>query len=291
MAKLKPLVRALKDADKLVHEANEWLEHKNWDLELLLRPSDTARTSPDSLDQLIACAQTLTEDVRQTASFIQGNATLLFKRAGCSLATPTTPNNPQASGDWLEDCDYVSLESKETSAQKNADLRDTLHPDLRPNFDQAVKQAETGPLANVGLVLDQNDRALLEYYAQQVVTHIQYLGQAIDGLLLAVEHNQPPKHFLAHGKFVVLSTHNLVNIGDIVHRNVTQKTVKAKVLERANALNDGMKECVNKTKRAAQHFPSVTAVQQMVDTVMDISQLAKELKLIMLEAVRHGSIE
>jgi enhancer of filamentation 1 len=40
-----------------------------------------------------------------------------------------------------------------------------------------------------------------------------------------------------------------------------------------------------KTKKAAQNFPSVTAVQEMVDSVVDISHLASDLKIAMLQAV------
>uniref|UniRef100_A0A1B0DMJ9 Vinculin n=2 Tax=Phlebotomus papatasi TaxID=29031 RepID=A0A1B0DMJ9_PHLPP len=273
--KLRPLVRALKDADRLVHEASHCIDVQGWTLETLARSETKPGTQlpPDSLDQLIACAQTLTEDVRQTASFIQGNATLLFKRISPSV-TPQTPSNNN-NGDWPEDYDYVCLESKEASARKNAEIRDALPSDLQKNFENVVKNAETAAIgATAATELDANDKTLLVYYAAQTVTHMNYLTQAIDAFLQTVEHNQPPKFFLAHGKFVVLSAHNLVNIGDIVHRNVTKQDVRGNILQCADALSDGMKACVAKTKKAAQHFPSVNAVQEMVDSVVDISHLA-----------------
>lgn len=274
--KLRPLVRALKDADRLVHEASHCIDVQGWTLETLARSETKPGTQlpPDSLDQLIACAQTLTEDVRQTASFIQGNATLLFKRISPSV-TPQTPSNNN-NGDWPEDYDYVCLESKEASARKNAEIRDALPSDLQKNFENVVKNAETAAIgATAATELDANDKTLLVYYAAQTVTHMNYLTQAIDAFLQTVEHNQPPKFFLAHGKFVVLSAHNLVNIGDIVHRNVTKQDVRGNILQCADALSDGMKACVAKTKKAAQHFPSVNAVQEMVDSVVDISHLAR----------------
>ncbi|XP_055685772.1 breast cancer anti-estrogen resistance protein 1 isoform X1 [Lutzomyia longipalpis] len=286
--KLRPLVRALKDADRLVHEASHCIDIQGWTLETLTRAEIKAGTQlpPDSLDQLIACAQTLTEDVRQTASFIQGNATLLFKRISPSV-TPQTPSNNN-NGDWPEDYDYVCLESKEASARKNAEIRDALPSDLQKNFENVVKNAESAAIgATAGTELDPNDKTLLVYYAAQTVTHMNYLTQAIDAFLQTVEHNQPPKFFLAHGKFVVLSAHNLVNIGDIVHRNVTKQDVRGNILQCADALSDGMKACVAKTKKAAQHFPSVNAVQEMVDSVVDISHLASDLKIAMLRAVQQ----
>lgn len=83
-SKLRPLVKALRDSDKLVQEAATELDAMEWDAGKLCRgggdtPTPTNGPSssllppvqPDPLDQLIACAQALTEDVRQVASFIQ----------------------------------------------------------------------------------------------------------------------------------------------------------------------------------------------------------------------------
>nr|XP_049462138.1 breast cancer anti-estrogen resistance protein 1 isoform X2 [Anopheles coluzzii] len=307
--KLKPLVKALRDADKLVHEASQNLDAQGWTLVTLQRPEATQKLQqqlpPDSLDQLIACAQTLTEDVRQTASFIQGNATLLFKRSTSTpqSSVPTTPQTPTGAGgkpstggsggggEWPEDYDYVSLESKEASARTNAEIRDALPNDLKKNFENVVRNAADAAAASVSerpdVALDPNDKSVLVYYASQTVTHMGYLTQAIDAFLQTVEHNQPPKFFLAYGKFVVLSAHNLVNIGDIVHRNVSRECIKTRVLSCADALSEALKTCVAKTKKAAQNFPSVTAVQEMVDSVVDISHLASDLKIAMLEAVQQ----
>lgn len=280
--KLKPLVKALRDADKLVHEASQSLDTLGWSVETLAKEDvrQKLQSTPDSLDQLIACAQTLTEDVRQTTSFIQGNVTLLFKRC---LQSSDSANN---TAEWLEDYDYVSLESKESSAKKNAELREALPHELQSKFDNAMKNAETAAISNNEKTeLNSNDKSLLTYYAIQTVTHMKYLTQAIDAFLQTVERNQPPKFFLAYGKFVVLSAHNLVNIGDIVHRNVSKQEVKRRVLQYADSLSEALKTCVTKTKKAAQHFPSVTAVQEMVDSIVDISHLAYDLKIAMLQAV------
>lgn len=82
--KLRPLVRALRDSDRLVQEAAGELDALEWDTSRLCRgggdtptptngtpPPFIVPTQPDPLDQLIACARALTEDVRQIASFIQ----------------------------------------------------------------------------------------------------------------------------------------------------------------------------------------------------------------------------
>lgn len=88
--KLRPLVKALRDSDKLVQEAATELDAMEWDATKLCRGGGDTPTptngppstilppaQPDPLDQLIACARALTEDVRQVASFIQVNGTTL----------------------------------------------------------------------------------------------------------------------------------------------------------------------------------------------------------------------
>lgn len=251
--KLRPLVKALKDANKLVQEGCNSLDAQGWNVEYLHRAEKNTKQSfvpPDSLDQLIVVSQTLTEDIRQTASFIQGNASLLFKR---NAVTPTTPTGQS----WPEDTDYVCLESEEQMKKKNAEIRNALPKDLKKNFDNVVKSAELGNDMNEPL--DPNDKTVLLYYTSQCITHVNYLTQAIDSFLNTVEKNQAPKYFLAYGKFVVLSAHNLVNIGDVVYRNVAKKNIKTRILNCADALSESLRVCVMKTKKAAQNFPSVTA--------------------------------
>lgn len=196
--KLRPLVKALKDADKITHDACYNLDSQSWNIEYLHRPIELQKKPqqpPDSLDQLILVSQTLTEDIRQAASFIQGNASLLFKR------NAQTPSTPVGNVQWPEDSDYVSLETEEQYAKKTAEIRNALPKDLKKNFDNVVKSAEE---MNDFEPLDPNDKSVLVYYTSQCVTHINYLTQAIDSFLKTVEHNQPPKFFLAYGKFVVL---------------------------------------------------------------------------------------
>ncbi|XP_046807152.1 breast cancer anti-estrogen resistance protein 1 isoform X2 [Lucilia cuprina] len=308
--KLKPIIRALRDANKLVHDSCEVLEaNGGWSLEHLVRTDDKSLCKPpDSLDRLIACAQTLTEDVRSTTSFIHGNASLLFKRHLTEVAeetgTPQSTSVPQTptgldrnSSEWLEDYDYVSFESKDAAARKNSVLREAIPENLKNKFDTVLKAAENTVITTANaattpngkkpqMELTDKDKMLVRYYAVQITTHMGNLSQAIDSFLETVEKNQPPKFFIAYGKFVVVSAHNLVTIGDIVHRNVSKQDLKEKILRCTNNLAEALKTCVLKSKQAAAHFPSVTAVQEMVDSVVDISHLAFDLKTVMLHAVQ-----
>ncbi|XP_074035180.1 serine_rich_CAS and FAT-like_CAS_C domain-containing protein p130CAS isoform X2 [Leptinotarsa decemlineata] len=273
--KLAPLVSALKRSDILVQEASEKLAKHNWSLELLSRPAEEEKIrKPDELEQLVACSRALTEDIRQIASFIQGNGLLLFKK------------EQQGNSEWVEEYDYVSLDSKENMAKNHAEILKDLPQSLRKGYDNCVKIADSIAFDNdhKSPGLDSDDKQLLTFYAAQVVTHHTNLTNAIDAFIKTVEHNQPPKIFLAHGKFVVLSAHKLVLIGDTVHKNISCREIKEGAINCANALSDALASSVNKTKQAAMQFPSVTAVQEMVDSIVDISHAAKALKVCLVQA-------
>ncbi|XP_030079512.1 LOW QUALITY PROTEIN: breast cancer anti-estrogen resistance protein 1-like [Drosophila hydei] len=309
--KLRPLVRALRDANKLIQDSSDALDEQGgWSVEQLACSDDKhGCRPPDSLDQLIACAQTLTEDVRSTTSFIQGNASLLFKRqlpADQQLHSQNGGESSIAGGRgsaaWLEDYDYVAFESKDAAAKKNQALRDVIPAGMKTQFDCALKIAESTAMGNTPTVpttptasvpqpnrspeLTDKDKKVVRYYAQQISTHMGNLLRAIDSFLETVEKNQPPKYFIAYGKFVVVSAHNLVTIGDNVHRNISKEALREKILHCTNALSDALKTCVLKSKKAAAHFPSGSAVQEMVDSVVHINNLARELKTVMLQAVK-----
>ncbi|KAB0796548.1 hypothetical protein PPYR_10609 [Photinus pyralis] len=278
-SKLMPLIMAIRTSDRLVQEAADQLQLHDWSIDILSRTENEGKAKPDALEQLVACARSLTEDVRQTSSFIQGNSTLLFKRA-------TSPQGSNNSNEWLEDYDYVNLESKEAVAQKHAEIRDALPKELKKGYDNLIKNAESAAIISDKADLDPEDKQVLSFFAAQVITHHNHLTQAIDAFLQTVEHNQPPKVFLAHGKFVVLSAHKLVHIGDAVHRNVLQTDTRTRALNCANALSEALAMSVSKTKQAALQFPSVTAVQAMVDSIVDISHLAKDLKICLVQAAQ-----
>lgn len=273
--KLAPLVTAIRKSDCLVQEATDNLNKCHWSLDILSRPSEDEKIhKPDELEQLVACSRALTEDIRQIASFIQGNGLLLFKR------------DTQPCTEFNEEYDYVSLDSKESISKIHADILKELPKDLKKGYDNCIKHADDVAFDSdhKSAGLDADDKQLLIFYAAQVITHHTNLTHAIDAFLQTVEHNQPPKIFLAHGKFVVLSAHKLVIIGDTVSRNISYKEIKDRALNCANALSDALAASVNKTKQAALQFPSVNAVQEMVDSIVDISHSARDLKVCLVQA-------
>lgn len=84
-------------------------------------------------------------------------------------------------------------------------------------------------------------------------------------------------------KFIILIAHQLVVVGDTICRNVQESTVKNHVEQCSRALSVGISTVVQKTKRAAQLFPSVTAVQEMVESVKELSHITNDLKISVLK--------
>ena len=280
----------------------------------------------NSMQQLSTVAVTLMEDIKHISSIIKGHAHLIFKKSQSiegngklsedDEKTPVQerplPDLPRKdnidnlyqneTSDWLEDYDYVNLESKESVEREHQAIKDSLPTTLQKSYDNLIKQShlnvdsdhkkalqKTGTgntndntsnrKNNQGSIhIDINDQQVLKFYAGQADIHLQHLNTAIDAFLHTIENNQPPKVFIAHSKFVILSAHKLVYIGDTVHRNVLNKEIRTCVLNCSNALCDAMKNTVALAKTAALQFPSVIAVQAMVDAFVAVSHLANNLK-------------
>lgn len=184
----------------------------------------------------------------------------------------------------MEYYDYISLEYKDTSISPCNNNSNIGH---KNTYIPVIAGTEPCDIMNSVENICSEDMSLIQYYVFEVVQNIENLTQAVDAFLLTVEHNQPPKFFLAYGKIVILYAHNLVNIGDILHRNVTLRAVKNKLLFCTDTLSDSLKACAIKIKKAAQNFPSVNAVQDMVDSIVAISHLSNNLKIYLLQILNE----
>ena len=134
--------------------------------------------------------------------------------------------------------------------------------------------------------LHPSDRQVLAFYGTQADALATHLTNAIDAFFNCVEYNQGPKVFIAHSKYVIVAAHKLVYIGDTLHRNLLNDEVRHKIMYCANYLCDCLKVTVTTTKQAALQFPSVVAVQEMVDCVVGVSQATNELRLVINQAIR-----
>lgn len=110
------------------------------------------------------------------------------------------------------------------------------------------------------------------------------LTSRINKFLRIVEENRPPPVFIKKLKYIILIAHQLVVVGDTICRNVQESTVKNHVEQCSKALSIGISMIVDKSKKAAQFFPSVSAVQEMVDSVVEISHIVNDFKISVLKA-------
>ncbi|XP_051284709.1 embryonal Fyn-associated substrate [Dicentrarchus labrax] len=128
------------------------------------------------------------------------------------------------------------------------------------------------PALPVSLSLE--DSELLSFYSSQSLAHLSCLADAIDVLFSSVQGNQPPRIFVARGKSLIVTAHKLVFIGDTLSRLLSSADLRAKITTSGGRLCQALKSVVVATKGAAQNYPSVSATQEMVDRVAELSQQA-----------------
>lgn len=132
--------------------------------------------------------------------------------------------------------------------------------------------------------LPPDDRHLAAFYAAQTATYGTHLTVAVDSFLRTIQKGQPPEVFLQHGKFLVLSAHRIVFVGDMVHKSASHIGLKARALKCSDALSDALANTVSKTKIAAQQFPCAHAVGEMAEAARHLASRAQELRKVLLRA-------
>ena len=127
------------------------------------------------------------------------------------------------------------------------------------------------------------DRQLLSFYSEQCQQHFITLLNAVDAFFACVSAGQPPRIFVAHSKFVILSAHKLVFIGDTLSRQAATPEVANRVMNSSNVLCELLKTVVGATKTAALLYPNTACVQDMVDRVTSLSHHAGLFKQQLLQ--------
>ncbi|XP_054887950.1 breast cancer anti-estrogen resistance protein 1 isoform X3 [Poeciliopsis prolifica] len=327
--------------------------------------SPTALSTPtpggDDLDRLIITARGIPDDAKQLASFLHGNASLLFKRTnrqqqqlplppipgeisghmtGSGSGTyqggekvhiqsrplPSPPKFTSAEEEegvdrpyevteegWMEDYDYVHLQGKEEFEKNQRQLLEKgniIRHNKTQLEQQQIKQFErleqevsrpinndmTGwvpsphhPLANqlstngagepASSKLCHSDRQLLLFYQEQCEQNITTVTNAIDAFFTAVNSNQPPKIFVAHSKFVILSAHKLVFIGDTLSRQAKSPEVRGRMAQSSNTLCEKLKDIVISTKTAALQYPYAGAAREMTERVKELAGCTQQFRM------------
>ncbi|KAK1161897.1 breast cancer anti-estrogen resistance protein 1-like isoform X1, partial [Acipenser oxyrinchus oxyrinchus] len=273
------------------------LDKCNWALSELAggKPS-----SGDELDRFVMCSRGVPDDTKQLASFLHGNASLLFKRTK-QQQQQQAPQTPQL-GDSRLSVSQAGLENVGQVTNNNISVYQTGLPEKAniqsrplpspPKFmaeespDSQYENTEEGWMEDYDYVhlqvasgaggepahrqrrlqlgptpfqvrskLSPGDRQLLLFYMEQCEANITMLTNAIDAFYTSITSNQPPKIFVAHSKFVILSAHKLVFIGDTLSRQAKAQEIRSKVTQHSNLLCDMLKEIVVSTKSAALQYP------------------------------------
>ncbi|XP_078501042.1 embryonal Fyn-associated substrate [Lissotriton helveticus] len=153
-----------------------------------------------------------------------------------------------------------------------SDTLEELSPGTSPELDAVIhEQLSKNNPGERSPDPSHEDLQLLHFYAGQCQGHYTTLLTAIDSFFASVRGNQPPKVFISHGKFVIVTAHKLVFIGDTLARLLASQELRAQVTTSSNALCQALKVVVLATKGAALQYPSLPAVQEMVDRVTELS--------------------
>uniref|UniRef100_A0A3P8TKC5 Breast cancer anti-estrogen resistance protein 1 n=1 Tax=Amphiprion percula TaxID=161767 RepID=A0A3P8TKC5_AMPPE len=329
--------------------------------------SHTALTTPppggDDLDLLIMTARGIPDDAKQLASFLHGNASLLFKRttrqqqqlplppipgeisghmtgsgSGSfqggekvniqSRPLPSPPKFTAAEDEegvdrpyetteegWMEDYDYVHLQGKEEFEKNQRQLLEKgniirhkktqleqqqikqferleqevsrpINNDMTgwvpsPHHPLANQLAQNGSGGSSSSKLCHGDQQLLLFYQEQCEQNVTTVTNAIDAFFTAINSNQPPKIFVAHSKFVILSAHKLVFIGDTLSRQAKTPEVRARVAQSSNTLCEKLKDIVISTKTAALQYPSPGAAREMTERVKELAGYTQQFRMVL----------
>ncbi|EDO49333.1 predicted protein, partial [Nematostella vectensis] len=105
-------------------------------------------------------------------------------------------------------------------------------------------------------MLSFSDKELLEFYKYEIDAQLFVLNEAMRGLFNSVESGQPPKTFVSNSKFVVLSAHKFIYIGDTLHRKIHHDKLGIDITSATTRLSECVKTLVHATKMAALQYPA-----------------------------------
>ncbi|NWY61044.1 CASL protein, partial [Chionis minor] len=218
---------------------------------------------------------------------------------------PLNTSSESSEKSWMDDYDYVHLQGKEEFERQQKELleKENIIKQSKTELEhhqinqfQRLEQEITKPVENdiskwkppqalqtASSTATSYDSQLLLFYSDQCETHFNFLLNAIDAFFNCINTSQPPRIFVAHSKFVILSAHKLVFIGDMLTRQVMTQDIRNRVMNSSNQLCELLKSIVLATKRAALHYPSTATLQNMVDRVTELSHHAQLFKLSLVQ--------
>ncbi|XP_020652784.3 enhancer of filamentation 1 [Pogona vitticeps] len=259
-----------------------------------------------------SCVKTAPESVGSAVDYVYDNPQALMTHTGdksldhgASLLLSKDQHYQYNSSNgseksWMDDYDYVHLQGKEEFEKQQKELLEKEniikqnkmqleHHQL--NQFQWLEQEITKPVENdiskwkppqnlhpVSSLVSSQERQLLLFYSDQCEANFISLLNAIDAFFNCISAAQPPRIFVAHSKFVILSAHKLVFIGDTLTRQLATQEIRNSIMNSSNHLCELLKNIVMSTKMAALNYPSTASLQDMVDRVTELSHYAQLFK-------------
>ena len=139
-----------------------------------------------------------------------------------------------------------------------------------------------------GCMVSLNDQELLEFYKYEIDAQLFVLSEAVKGFFAAIDKNESPKVFVSSSKFIVLSAHKFVYIGDTLSKRIKHGDLRTEVAAVTNKLSNCIKSLVTATKSAALQYPASNAMREMGEAVVVVNNVAVELYQIVKKTTRSS---
>lgn len=175
---------------------------------------------------------------------------------------------------------------RQSSGSIQSASSDESHSPKRGNSPDHLNGTPYGYIMNNGmnlsragspLPLRQEDRDLLNRYSQQMDLLVPSLREAMEGFILSVRNNEPPKQFVTKSKMVVVAAYKLVYIADSLYQKILHNDTKTALVASSNSLTESIKALVSDTKTAALQHPSVIAMSRMIESLKKLFPTAMDL--------------
>ncbi|CAJ0966827.1 unnamed protein product [Ranitomeya imitator] len=290
------LERFVMVARTIVDDAKQLTTTVSINAELLFKPASAQKQKPS--DTITSSSEFVYTSTK--AQIMQADGVQPLSQMG-KEHNPNFKHREGSIRSWMDDYDYVHLQGKEEFERHQRELleKENIMKQGKPQLEQhqlsqfqQLEREITTPMENdiskwksphslpaENSSLTPQDKQLLSFYSDQCETLFISLLNSIDAFFNCMSTAQPPRIFVAHSKFVILSAHKLVFIGDTLSRQVSTKEICHRLMNSSNQLCELLKNIVLATKMAALNYPSAASLQDMVDRVTELANQAQLFKL------------
>lgn len=178
----------------------------------------------------------------------------------------------------LKDDDRINEKMfEDVSAIPPKPSRQCSSPGTPTNLAFPNRSSLTGAISDPGAlhsdILGQNNFESMKSFVEKMNSEFIVLKEAIKSFGESVRERQKPKHFVAHSKFIVLSAHKLVYIGDGASRSVCAND-RATISAVTSTLSEVIYIFVEDIKIAARQYPEETAMNNMIKSATNVTEKA-----------------